>query len=45
MSSRYEQLHDFISKKMRMAHIYQPVMLLELLRQRGAASKTKIAQA
>ena len=45
MSSRYEQLHDFISKKMRMAHIYQPVMLLELLRQRGAVSKTKIAQA
>lgn len=45
MSSRYEQLHDFISKKMRMSHVYQPVMLLELLRHRGVASKTEIAQA
>jgi ATP adenylyltransferase len=45
MSSRYELLHDFISKKMRMSHVYQPVMLLELLRHRGVASKTEIAQA
>lgn len=45
MSSRYERLHDFIGKKMRMSHIYQPVMLLELLRHRGVASKTEIAQA
>jgi hypothetical protein len=30
MSERYEQLSDFIRNKMRMAHIYQPVMLLEL---------------
>jgi len=45
MSSRYEQLHDFISKKMRMSHVYQPVMLLELLRHRGVASRTEIAQA
>ena len=26
MSERYEQLSDFIRNKMRMAHIYQPVM-------------------
>jgi diadenosine tetraphosphate (Ap4A) HIT family hydrolase/5-methylcytosine-specific restriction endonuclease McrA len=45
MSSRYELLHDFISNKMRMSHVYQPVMLLELLRHRGVASKTEIAQA
>jgi ATP adenylyltransferase len=45
MPSRYEQLHDFISKKMRMSHVYQPVMLLELLRHRGVASRTEIARA
>ena len=45
MSSGYEQLHDFISKRMRMSHVYQPVMLLELLRHRGVASKTEIARA
>ena len=30
MSERYEKLSDFIRNKMRMSHIYQPVMLLEL---------------
>src|SRR5262245_29043709 len=45
MSNRYEQLQEFISKKMRMSHVYQPVMLLELLRHRGVASKTEIAKA
>jgi hypothetical protein len=30
---------------MRMSHVYQPVVLLELLRHRGAASKTEIARA
>jgi len=44
MSDRYEQPRRFISKKMSMSHIYQPVMLLELLRHRGVASKTAIAK-
>ena len=45
MSNRYDQLHEFINKKMRMSHVYQPVMLLELLRHRGIASRTEIAKA
>ena len=28
-------LSDFIQNKMRMSHIYQPVMLMELLKRRG----------
>jgi|SaaInlV_120m_DNA_4_1040238.scaffolds.fasta_scaffold172987_1 hypothetical protein len=27
----YEQLHEFINSKMRMSHIYQPVMIKRLL--------------
>jgi ATP adenylyltransferase len=45
MSKRYDLLSEFIRKKMSMSHIYQPVMLLELLRYRGMASKTEIAKA
>ena len=45
VSDRFERLSSFISKKMRMSHVYQPVMLLELLRHRGVASKTEIAKA
>jgi hypothetical protein len=44
MSQRYDLLSEFIRKKMRMSHVYQPVMLLELLRHRGVASKTEIAK-
>ena len=45
MSERYEKLSDFIRNKMRMSHIYQPVMLLELIRHSGSASVTEIAKA
>ena len=34
----YNDLKHFISDRMRMSHIYQPVMLLELLRNDGAVS-------
>ena len=32
MSKTHERISEFISKKMKMSHIYQPVMLLELLK-------------
>ena len=37
-SKTYEQLARFISHDMRMSHVYQPVMLREVLRHRGSAS-------
>jgi hypothetical protein len=37
-------LSDFISQKMRMSHIYQPVMLMELPRRGGRASADEIAK-
>jgi diadenosine tetraphosphate (Ap4A) HIT family hydrolase len=42
---KFNQLKQFITKDMRMAHVYQPVMLIELLRNNGQASVTQIAQA
>ena len=36
----YDRLHEFIAEKMRMSHIYQPVMLRVLLENGGRASKT-----
>ena len=38
-------LSDFIQNKMRMSHIYQLVMLMELLKRRGNASRREIASA
>jgi ATP adenylyltransferase len=43
--SSFEQLRDFIRKRMRMAHIYQPVMIRELLTRGGKASIRNIAAA
>jgi len=37
-------LKDFITEKMRMSHIYQPVMIKALLLRNGKASKTEIAE-
>lgn len=34
----HDDLADFVANRMRMSHIYQPVMLLELLRNDGSAS-------
>ena len=45
MTQRYEALSNFVRRKMRMSHIYQPVMLLELLQNRGVASTNAIARA
>jgi len=41
----YEQLQEFVSNRMRMSHIYQPVMLMELLRNQGQRSCEEIARA
>lgn len=44
MSASFEKLKNFIHNDMRMSHIYQPVMLLELLKEGGRASVYKIAK-
>jgi diadenosine tetraphosphate (Ap4A) HIT family hydrolase/5-methylcytosine-specific restriction endonuclease McrA len=41
----FEQLVDFIQNRMKMSHIYQPVMLLTLLEHEGECSETEIAKA
>ena len=41
----YEHLKDFITNQMKMTHIYQPVMLIELLKNTGAATRDQIAKA
>ena len=43
MASSFRQLRDFIQKQMRMSHIYQPVMIKELLRRGGKTSIRNIA--
>lgn len=40
----YEQFVDFVQNRMRMSHVYQPVMLLALLRGGGRSSTTDIAR-
>ena len=45
MSENFDALSNFILNEMRMSHIYQPVMLIELLERRGPASVTEIARA
>ena len=44
-SQTYEQLAHFIKDEMRMSHVYQPVMLRELLKRKGAATVTEVARA
>ena len=44
MSQKYEELADYIRNKMRMSHIYQPLMLMECLKKNGSASVTDIAR-
>lgn len=40
----FNQLKKFILEDMSMSHIYQPVMLIELLKNKGVASEEEIAQ-
>src|SRR4051812_3347729 len=44
-SSAYEQLTYFIKYEMRMSHVYQPVMLREILRRNGVATIRDVARA
>ena len=41
---RYDELAEFIENGMRMSHIYQPVMLIELLKNQGQLSDEAIAR-
>ena len=45
MSKKFEDLSDFIRNQIRMSHIYQPVMLIELLNNRGSVDISDIAKA
>ena len=45
MGQAFEDLRTFIVEKMRMSHIYQPVMLRVLLENGGRASRSAIAKA
>jgi hypothetical protein len=45
VASSFEHLRDFIRKRMRMSHIYQPVMIKELLTSGGKSSIRNIAAA
>jgi ATP adenylyltransferase len=40
----YSDFESFIRNKMRMSHVYQPVMLMTLLEKNGKASTTEIAK-
>lgn len=45
MTTKFDQLKKFITEDMQMAHVYQPVMLIELLKNEGYASVEQISQA
>lgn len=45
MTRAFDNLSDFILNQMRMSHIYQPVMLIEILKKNGSASTNEIAKA
>ena len=44
-SDSFTRIKDYIQRRMRMSHIYQPVMLMELLKLGGTAHKQDIATA
>ena len=43
-SPTYERLREYIAKRMRMSHIYQPLMLMELLGRRSPAPAQDVAR-
>ena len=43
-SATYQRLREFIAERMRMSHIYQPLMLLELLGRRSPAPAQDVAR-
>ena len=40
----FSNLKDFLTNRMRMSHIYQPVMLMTLLKNGGVASVESLAK-
>ena len=44
MSKKYSKLKNYILKKMSMSHIYQPLMLIELIKGNGKAYGSNIAK-
>ena len=44
-SAAFQRIQDFLQHEMRMSHIYQPVMIREMLQGDGQASVTQIARA
>ena len=45
MSAPFERLSQFLAQKMRMSHLYQPLMLKALIEGGGKASPREIARA
>ena len=43
-SASFEKISDFLLKKMRMSHVYQPVMIRTLLESGGSTSVSEIAK-
>ena len=45
VSETFDRLSEFLLTKMKMSHVYQPVMLMQLLQNEGRATVTEIATA
>ena len=45
VNNSFDRLRNFLLHEMRMSHVYQPVMIRELLRRGGTASTEAIARA
>ena len=45
LSKTFDNISDFLNTRMRMSHIYQPVMIIELLESGGEADISEIAKA
>jgi len=43
-SATYQRLREYIAERMRMSHIYQPLMLMELLGRRSPAPAQDVAR-
>ncbi len=43
-SATYQRLREYIAKRMRMSHIYQPLMLMELLGRHSPAPAQDVAR-
>ena len=43
-SATYERLRHYIAERMRMSHVYQPLMLMELLGRRSPAPAQDVAR-